>query len=185
MRMDEYQKWLEAQFMDNEVEEVDSAVAVVHELIGDDPAQHAELVAVGAPEPNTAAALDEPSSPALPLSVTTEETESSPAAVAQAGAPILPKPIVPAIPPSSSTHKWAGEDEVPSIEDYLPFLRAKMPEPLLEKSSTEETAAGDVVEPIEAESDSVIAESETVTSASVRGALPFDGPAPFRSAGFS
>ena len=122
MRMDEYQKWLEAQFFDDEAEEqTRQPEAVVHEVIAETPAEAVAVPAGFVTQSAETHAVPPASQKQAPER--DESLESSPAA--------LPSSVVeepsPASAPSSfpilRTQEWDEEADVPAIENYLTFLR--------------------------------------------------------------
>src|SRR5258708_37379868 len=144
MRMDEYQKWLEDQFFDEDLieEAPPQPTAVVHEMRSETEAQP-ELVAIQAvsqtieAQPGANYSYSEPAiSEPLP-----------PVDTAPVREPILYETPTPAYsappPPAMNVVPLVDGFEVPSIENYLPFLRRTPPaEPAPEASPIHPEAVG-------------------------------------------
>jgi excisionase family DNA binding protein len=124
MRMDEYQKWLEAQFLDDEglSEESPQPMAVVHEVVDAAPQE--------APQPVLAFGSAELQDAELHSSLVLEPSRPADTTIAPQAAhieePVAESPNLPfraTTATSADSHKWVQDAEVPSIENYLPFLR--------------------------------------------------------------
>src|SRR5437868_5442842 len=106
MRMDEYQKWLDEQFLDVT-----------------EPAQNSTVKTAEAPAAPAVEHIERPQS-----SLLFEGT-----AVVEQIQPVLqeePEPVLPPLPEPRPVHTFSARDaalddsDVPSIENYLPFLRS-------------------------------------------------------------
>src|SRR5262245_16363147 len=121
MRMDEYQQWLAAQFFDEEEPAAPAAesLAVVHEVVQQQPA-----------EPVVQAAANVVASSEQQFADTPQVAEAAPAAELQeveqsASQPafVLPPPHTspPSVLSSVTSRGWEDDEDVPAIENYLPF----------------------------------------------------------------
>lgn len=118
MRMDEYQKWLESQFVDDEEESVaaETVAIAVEEPPAAIPGAIAEAdSAIEIPAPDEAIVPSEPA-------VSQERIEFEGAAPTQSAVEVAAEPVQGAAFSESSTNPSWLQAEVPSLERYFPHL---------------------------------------------------------------
>jgi excisionase family DNA binding protein len=146
MRMDEYQKWLDAQFLEDEPAEAVAALAtavvvdtrpeVVEETMSESAQDHAPVLEMAAAHAPHQAKVELDTQAKIPDSLAVEERER----IEPASGPVFRSQ-------TAHTPHWAEDSDVPSIENYLPFLKREMPDADVDSNLSERTPISDPLEP--------------------------------------